>query len=355
MNSKLLQRISAIFFLVLVVNQTVSAELRDVQGVVVDATTREKLDNVTINLTQNGNSLTTQIYNKSQPFTLLHDFNVNDEYRLNLSKEGYDKHSIDLTSALKSGEMPSLLTLSLDKENASFIFKGSVLNRESSLPVSNAKVSMLNTMTGELSHKLSNLEGEYSFQINSGYDYNFIVHSGKYLKRFARINYCGDRLIKNNKYCLSGFSDVSLDPNGGISGASLLVDKVEIGKKFKVDNIYYDYNKATLRADAIPNLKKLLYVLKDNPQITIELGSHADSRGSDAYNLTLSQKRAESAVNYITNNGIDIARVVAKGYGESVLTNECSNGVKCSDEKHTANRRTEFIIIGIDESKIQSE
>ncbi len=85
--------------------------------------------------------------------------------------------------------------------------------------------------------------------------------------------------------------------------------------------------------------------MTDNPTIWIELGSHTDSRGKDSYNLTLSQKRAESAVQYIISKGIDKNRITAKGYGETQLVNKCANGINCSDEEHQLNRRTEFKIV----------
>lgn len=89
----------------------------------------------------------------------------------------------------------------------------------------------------------------------------------------------------------------------------------------------------------------MVKILKDNPTIWIELGSHTDSRGKDAYNLNLSQKRAESAVDYIVSRGIDRNRITARGYGETQLLNRCSNGVECTEEEHQLNRRTEFKIV----------
>jgi len=85
--------------------------------------------------------------------------------------------------------------------------------------------------------------------------------------------------------------------------------------------------------------------MNENP-INVELGSHTDSRGSFAYNDKLSQNRAQSAVNYIVSQGIAITRITAKGYGERQLTNKCSDGIKCTDEEHQANRRTEFKVLG---------
>jgi outer membrane protein OmpA-like peptidoglycan-associated protein len=126
----------------------------------------------------------------------------------------------------------------------------------------------------------------------------------------------------------------------------ILLMKLEMNKTFVLDNIYYDLNKWDILPSAQIELDKLVKILKENPSIRVELGSHTDSRSSDQYNLTLSQKRSESAVSYIVSNGVSKDRIIAKGYGESKLLNRCTNGVKCSEEEHAKNRRTEFKIIG---------
>ena len=87
-------------------------------------------------------------------------------------------------------------------------------------------------------------------------------------------------------------------------------------------------------------------VLKDNPTIVIELSAHTDCRASDDYNMSLSDKRAKSAAQYIIDKGgIDKSRITGKGYGESMLINRCANGVKCTEEEHQENRRTEFKVL----------
>ena len=88
-------------------------------------------------------------------------------------------------------------------------------------------------------------------------------------------------------------------------------------------------------------------ILKDNPRLIVELGSHTDARGGKEDNMLLSQRRAESAVQYIVSKGINNERIGAKGYGEEELVNKCSNGVKCTEEAHQDNRRTEFKVTGI--------
>lgn len=124
---------------------------------------------------------------------------------------------------------------------------------------------------------------------------------------------------------------------------SLNLDKIFVGVTFRVDNIYYDLDKWDIRPDAALELDKLVQTLKDNPTIKIELGSHTDNRASDAYNIKLSQRRAESAINYIVSKGIAAERLSAKGYGETQLI---VKNAKTEDE-HQINRRTEFKVVEI--------
>ena len=123
----------------------------------------------------------------------------------------------------------------------------------------------------------------------------------------------------------------------------------ELGALFDVNPIYYDLDKSNIRPDAAVELDKIVQVLKDNPSISIELGSHTDARASASYNLKLSQRRADSAVKYIIEHGIEAARIKAKGYGETQLINGCSDGVDCSEEAHQENRRTEFKITDLND------
>ena len=144
-----------------------------------------------------------------------------------------------------------------------------------------------------------------------------------------------------------GISDVMTRNNTiGTLLANVELDRVELDKSIKIENIYYDLAKWNIRQDAAEELDKLLVTLSDNPGIIVELGSHTDSRGKDKYNLDLSQKRAEAAVEYLVENGINSSRISAKGYGETQLVNSCSNGVRCSERRHQWNRRTELKIIG---------
>ena len=121
-------------------------------------------------------------------------------------------------------------------------------------------------------------------------------------------------------------------------------------------NIYFEYDKADIRSDAAKELDKLVDLLNDNSEIKIELGSHTDSVASEVYNLELSQRRAESTVNYLIRKGLATERLVAKGYGESkpIARNTNPDGTDNPDGRQR-NRRTEFKILEISPVKKKTE
>ena len=125
----------------------------------------------------------------------------------------------------------------------------------------------------------------------------------------------------------------------------MCAQETECDKAIQLKNILYDLDKYFIREDAKPELNKLVRFMIDNPGVNVELGSHTDSRASNEYNMTLSQNRANAAVDYIVTKGIDRNRITAKGYGETQLLNRCADGVDCTEAEHQVNRRTEFKVI----------
>ncbi len=114
----------------------------------------------------------------------------------------------------------------------------------------------------------------------------------------------------------------------------------------KTDEVFFDFDKSNIRKDAAAALDKLVKVLNDNKSIIIKIEAHADSRGSDEYNVKLSDRRAKSSRDYLIKKGIHPDRIVsAKGFGESKLVNECGDGIDCSEAAHQLNRRSEFIVL----------
>ncbi|MEM1321331.1 MAG: OmpA family protein [Bacteroidota bacterium] len=162
--------------------------------------------------------------------------------------------------------------------------------------------------------------------------------------------------VKGCILCFDGIGQVAPNVSDAISEghnqgalmADVKMERIEMNKIIQIDNIYYDLDKWDIRPDAARELDKVITVLNEHPNIIMELGSHTDARGRDAYNLELSEKRAQAAVNYIVQKGdISADRIAAKGYGETSLVNRCGNGVKCSDKAHQRNRRTELKITGM--------
>lgn len=119
---------------------------------------------------------------------------------------------------------------------------------------------------------------------------------------------------------------------------------IDIAKDYDLKPIYYAYNDFSIQPEAAIELDKIVKVMLDNPDLTLLLKSHTDSRGSDSYNKRLSQKRAKSAADYINKKLSVKGKVKFAGVGESEPVNGCTNGVKCSDEEYAVNRRTEFIV-----------
>lgn len=118
----------------------------------------------------------------------------------------------------------------------------------------------------------------------------------------------------------------------------------DLAKTLNIPMNFFDLGKATIRKTSEPQLQKIVDVLKQYPTLTLDIRSHTDSRQSDSSNMILSEKRAQSTKNWLISKGIDGDRLSAKGFGETQLVNKCADGVKCTEQQHQQNRRSEFII-----------
>lgn len=177
-------------------------------------------------------------------------------------------------------------------------------------------------------------EGSYVLE---GVPCNFYIMAGAFKKGYSR-----DTEDITTPDAPSG--EVKIDFQ--LDKYSNLVVKQGNVEKIKINPIYFDFDKHNINKKAEVELDKVVHVLKNFPDIHIKIESHTDSRGSDAYNEALSQRRATSTYNYIISKGIDASRIESvKGYGEKQLINHCSNEVPCTEEEHLYNRRSDFIIV----------
>ncbi|MEM0994772.1 MAG: OmpA family protein, partial [Bacteroidota bacterium] len=173
-------------------------------------------------------------------------------------------------------------------------------------------------------------DGYFSFELEEDMDYDFFTSKTDYLNDATDFS----------------TTDFPRDPDNPVRRFELeiVLDKIFRDKEIVLENIYYDFDRAEIRDDAKPTLNELVATLNLNPELRIELSSHTDCRGYDRYNADLSQRRAQSAVDYLIANNIDPDRLVARGYGESDPRADC-NCSRCTEEEHQQNRRTGFRII----------
>lgn len=199
-----------------------------------------------------------------------------------------------------------------------------VVEKGTDKPIANAKTTIFSFLTGKDTIMMTNSEGMVSLTVD-----RFTEYSAHGTKR----GYVDDE----TKF-------VTDDQGDKVINLLLQLPQIKKGDKFKLENIFYDYNKSTLRPESTAALDKLAEFLIEN-KLKIELSSHTDARGSLTGNQKLSQARAQSCVDYLIKKGVPKASIIAKGYGETQLINRCKDGVPCSEEEHQANRRTEVKIL----------
>ena len=205
--------------------------------------------------------------------------------------------------------------------------------------LANTKVTMLDEKGEVMQDFVTGNDGKFLFRVYENEDYNMIGETDGYLVKRQLYTTKGKAVDPSTLKEL--LTNVTLD-------TVLVLSKIEINKIFALENIYYNYNKSDIREDAAKELDKLLQLLIDNPEIKIELSSHTDSVDDEAYNIQLSQRRAESAVRYLVQHGIGPDRLVAKGYGESkpIARNTNPDGTD-NPVGRQKNRRTEFKILEV--------
>lgn len=217
--------------------------------------------------------------------------------------------------------------------------KGTVTRKYNSRPVADVDVQLYDEAHGLLEETTTDLYGAFSFKYPLNCEANYHI---KILK---------DEFIPGEKDFLTsdGPAFENIIPFQIEKELNKLIVNENGILKIKIDNIYFDLNKAAIRPDAAQQLNQVIEVMKEYPNMVIKVEAHTDSRGSDSYNERLSDKRAKSTGEYIVSQGIEANRIEsAVGYGEKQLLNNCVNGVKCTNAQHDINRRSEFIIVKLE-------
>ena len=200
--------------------------------------------------------------------------------------------------------------------------KGKVRDRKSGLPL-NARIELYNVVTNELVSFVNSdsITGEYLMVLTQGSEYGLFVNKKDYVFQSLNFNY---------------ESEINIEP----VVVNVFLDRVTVGAISVLKNIFFEFDKYDLQDKSKTELEKMVRFLTENPLIKIEIGGHTDNDGSPAYNLKLSQNRAQSVASYLLQYGIDIKRISQKGYGADrpIQPND-------SEENKQANRRIEFKIL----------
>ena len=240
-------------------------------------------------------------------------------------------HNIDLISSNADKDefvKNSTIKKEISTDKETFFVKGLVNICNSKNPLRDVTIVIKNNET-EIIHEIkTNIEGKFYFKAEKNTTYNIYGKKGNYFSQTETIT--SKNVDRSNTLFLN---------------LQVCMEETTCGKPINLKNIHYDLDKFFIREDAKAELNKLVQFMKDNPNVKVELASHTDSRASDDYNKTLSQNRANAAVDYLASKGIVKSRLKAIGYGETKLLNKCSNGIDCTETQHQANRRTEMKVI----------
>lgn len=357
---------------------------------VFDAATKEPIEGATVVNECTGLEMTTDVEGRvtiDQKMGECCNFKASAETYLDNAKEG-------CTKDIKRGEKV-LVEIPMEKE-LQFEIEGVVFDENTGLPLEGATVTLMNDCDQDEQTYTTDALGTYSFKLDK--DCCYTVKGSKEGYIAATV---GDQCTRGETKSLTLQANLNLqpttvtDPIASTDNTSIKPgnpyqnddgiwidpitgepadgpystntfkngvpdDSVTSAPTFEVSpatpnegdpmayllHIYYDFDQSYLRDEAEPQLTALKEMLENNPEFVVEIGSHTDSRGSHYYNRGLSQRRADSVVRWLVDNGIDRERLVAVGYGEDRNVNDCKNNIPCSEREHQLNRRTEFRILG---------
>ena len=199
-----------------------------------------------------------------------------------------------------------------------------VLNEKTNEPINNANVVIIDAKNNILATLQTNPNGQASYQVPCEAEYAIQVSKDGY---------------SSNVYQVAKTSQNQVKATLLLSPITPIITETEV----ILEPIYFEYNKSNITQEGAMELDKLVKVMNDNPKLVILVKSHTDNRGSDNYNLNLSERRAKSTQQYIISKSIDKARISAKGFGETEPKVSC--GENCTEEQHAQNRRSEFLIV----------
>ena len=222
----------------------------------------------------------------------------------------------------RAGTLGSFDIFRFDVQKAPSVIKGTATEKNSKILLPNTTVNLIDEYDKQVAVQTTKENGSFSFDVNPLESYSIVANK-------------------------DGYVDFKLPEISSASNAAVVLEMIQ--KKavitetaLLIENIYFDYNKASLKKESTLSLNKIYDVLLARPEMKITINAYTDARGSDKYNLILSEKRAFEATQYLIKRGIEKERVEGKGYGETKPLFDCKSN--CTEDQYNAERRVEFTI-----------
>lgn len=317
-------------------------------GVAIEGIAKDKKDSIVplakIDLKdEDGNILNTVTADENGAYSFEAEYEKN--YQLTGSKDKYfDGNN---TASTFTNEQIVYADVILEK-NPGLSLYALVTDKKTGLPLEGVQVFLTDNMTDSTLEVLTPVTGDFrralhDKKLNDRGSYSLILKKEGYFSKMVIYNTLFD---KPGQYDIHAKMDLGMDP-----------EVTDLSQMIKINPINFDLNKYNIRPDAALELDKIVAIMNQYPNMIIELGAHTDCRASRAYNEKLSDRRAKASAEYIRKSITDPTRIYGKGYGESILLNdcECEGNVKsdCSEEEHQENRRTEFKVISTGNDKVK--
>jgi outer membrane protein OmpA-like peptidoglycan-associated protein len=275
---------------------------------------------------------------------------INLAYPLNSSRDDFAilVNEDDTTGYVSSNRSGVDMIYEYVRIPAIFVLKGIAKKKADNLPIDEVAITLVNLTDGDTAIYTTDKTGSFRFSLLPEKKYKVIGEKPGYFTLSEEFETDRSRIEKD--ITLSFEIDEIVASEQGTGSGNPKDGSATAAKVYEIGEIYYDYDKSDISASAQPSLDKLAKLLKDNPTVKIEIQSHADARGGDAYNMNLSNRRAQSVVNYLVKKGVSKANLSSKGFGESQPVNKCIDGMECTEAEHQENRRSEFIVVEKKES-----
>jgi outer membrane protein OmpA-like peptidoglycan-associated protein/tetratricopeptide (TPR) repeat protein len=270
---------------------------------------------------------------------------VNLAYPLNSSRDDFAilVNEDDSTGFVSSNRSGVDMVYAYQRIAATFVLKGIAKKKADNLPIEEVTITLINFTDGDTAIYTTDKTGSFRFSLLPEKKYKVIGEKAGFFTLTEE--FATDRSRIEKDIILSFEIDEIVASEIGSGSGNPKDGSATAAKVYEIGGIYYDYDKSDISPSAQPALDKLAKLLKDNSSVKIEVHSHADSRGGDSYNMNLSNRRAQSVVNYLVKAGVAKANLSSKGFGEGQPVNKCIDGVECSEAEHQKNRRSEFIVV----------